>query len=124
MTPPRLNLIVLRAAEPERLAGFYAALGLSFETHRHGKDGPEHQAAEVGGLVFEIYPLAGGTPTAGTRVGFTVSESVDAAVARLVEAGGSVVSLPKPSPWGRRAVLTDPEGHRVELTESSLEGAG
>jgi predicted enzyme related to lactoylglutathione lyase len=30
-------------------------------------------------------------------------------------AGATVVSEPRDSPWGRRAVVDDPEGQRVEL---------
>jgi predicted enzyme related to lactoylglutathione lyase len=31
--------------------------------------------------------------------------------------GAAVVSPPADSPWGLRAVLADPDGHRVEITE-------
>jgi lactoylglutathione lyase len=41
---------------------------------------------------------------------------IDPAYAALVAAGGASVSPPKDSPWGRRAVVGDPDGHRVELT--------
>lgn len=112
-----INLIVLRSPEPERLATFYSALGLLFEKHRHGS-GPEHYGCEAGSVVFEIYPCAQNAPgTTATRIGFSVEE-VDATVEQLMTAGASLVSAPKPSPWGRRAVLDDPDGHRVELTES------
>jgi hypothetical protein len=33
----------------------------------------------------------------------------------LVDAGGTVVVAPRDVPGGRCAVLTDPDGHRVEL---------
>ena len=45
--------------------------------------------------------------------------AVDAIVQRLEEAGAKVVFAPKSSPWGRRAVVEDPDGHRVELTDLS-----
>ena len=47
--------------------------------------------------------------------------SVDAAVMRLQEIGVEVISTPKDSPWGRRAVVDDFDGHRVELAEASTQ---
>ncbi len=118
MSAVELNLVVLRSAEMERAAQFYQALGLEFTRHRHGK-GPEHYAAELGALVFEIYPrLPDGESSTGTRIGFRVV-SVDEAVAALEKAGGRIVSPAKDSPWGRRAVMADLDGHRVELTEAA-----
>lgn len=113
---PRLNLVVLRAAGPEMLAGFYSELGLVFELHRHGA-GPEHFASEDGGVVFEIYPASQKSPpTAGLRLGFEVGD-VREMTNRLVEAGATVISGPTDSPWGMRAVVQDPEGHKLELTQ-------
>ena len=116
MTGVELNLVVIRAKDIDRAAAFYSLLGLQFKKHRHGK-GPEHYASDIGGTVFEIYPHQeeeGGST--GTRIGFKVP-SVDAAVAALKKAGAHVVSSPKDSIWGRRAVIVDFDGHLVELTE-------
>lgn len=116
MNRPRLNLVVIRSRDIERSAQFYASLGLRLEKHRHGS-GPEHFASEGEGSVFEIYPRQDeADSTAGGRIGFQVAD-VDAIVQRLDEAGAKIVSAPKSSPWGRRAVVEDPDGHRVELTE-------
>lgn len=100
-----------------RAAAFYSRFGLEFSKHRHGS-GPEHFAAELpGGGVFEIYPLpADGPTTTGTRIGFRVP-SVDAALAALGDYPAAIVTPARDSEWGRRAVVTDPDGHRVELTE-------
>jgi predicted enzyme related to lactoylglutathione lyase len=111
-----LNLVVLRTTDLERSAAFYSCLGVSFVRHRHG-NGPEHLAAEMPGVVFELYPSSTDTtPTKDTRIGFTVA-SLDAALTALAEFPGAIVSPPKDSPWGRRAVAADPDGHRVELVE-------
>ncbi|QDS86289.1 Glyoxalase-like domain protein [Rosistilla ulvae] len=115
----RCNLLVIRSRQIDQAASFYEALGLHFTKHRHGS-GPEHYASETVGHTFEIYPLAdNGTPTTETRIGFAVAR-VDDVFARLVEAGGKSISPPKPSPWGRRAVVCDLDGHRVELTATTL----
>ena len=119
MNQPRLNLVVLRSADLERAVVFYQALGLVFVNHAHGK-GPEHYASEVDGRVFEIYPLSKTTSsTAGVRLGFRVAD-VDESFRRAIEAGGLIVSAPAQSPWGRRAVLSDPDGHRIEITGNEI----
>ena len=116
MNPVALNLVVLRSPDMARAAEFYSRLGLQFTRHQHGR-GPEHFAAELGSGVFEIYPLSpDGPSTLGTRIGFGVP-SLDAAIAALDEYPEAVISPPKDSPWGHRAVVADPDGHRVELLQ-------
>jgi catechol 2,3-dioxygenase-like lactoylglutathione lyase family enzyme len=111
-----LNLVVLRSPDTARAVEFYSRLGLRFTLHQHG-NGPEHFAAELGDSVFELYPLsADGSPTLGTRIGFSVP-SLDSAIAALSDYLDVVISPPKDSPWGRRAVIADPDGHRVELLQ-------
>ncbi|YCM43434.1 VOC family protein [Verrucomicrobiaceae bacterium 227] len=110
---PIPNLFVIRASDIEASKDFYELLGLRFTLHKHGK-GAEHYAWESPAFVFEIYPESG-TSSEGARVGFSVPD-VDSTIANLRDAGCKVVSDPKDSPWGRRAVVRDPDGHSVELT--------
>ena len=111
-----LNLLVLRASNPERLARFYSAFGLVFQTERHGA-GPDHQTCDLGGSVLEIYPAKSpDQSTAGARLGFRVSSLKDAVAACLSD--GAVLKAPHQSAWGYRAIVQDPEGHTVELIES------
>lgn len=111
-----INLVVLRVPDLDTAVRFYSAIGLLFHRHAHGA-GPEHCAAEIGKSVFEIYPLGPkDNPTTSTRVGFDVT-NMDEAIALATQAGGRVVSSPKDSEWGRRAVLADPFEHRIELIE-------
>lgn len=106
--------MVIRSPDIDRAADFYRALGLLITKHSHG-GGPEHYSSEVCGFVFEIYPLGDGqTSTTAARVGFIV-EDVDSLVQLLAEVGGPVVSTPRDSAWGRRAVVRDLDGHSVEL---------
>ena len=107
MNAARLNLIVLRVADIDRAADFYRLLGLTFSKHAHGS-GPTHYAYETAGFVFE--PVS---PS--TRIGFAVSDVDDAATKLSAAAGAKLVSAAKDSEWGRRAVVADPDGHRVEL---------
>lgn len=111
------NLIVIRSKAIDSLAEFYSLLGCDFKKHSHGK-GPEHYAHEVDGAVFEIYPQKEGGPSSlGARIGFEV-QSLEDSIRNVKASGrGKVVSESKDSPWGRRAVIDDPEGHRVELIQ-------
>lgn len=115
MQTPSVNLIVIRSPDMDRAKAFYEILGLTFTRHRHGT-GPEHLAAESTGFVFEIYPQRdAASATTSVRMGFAVAE-VDALVAQLAEQGAAIVSHAKDSPWGRRAVVKDFDGHTVELS--------
>jgi len=116
MAGVEINIVVIRAANIDRSAQFYRLLGLDFTKHRHGK-GPEHYASETGPVVFEIYPRQDGNKgSSGLRIGFQVA-SVDEAITALEDAGAAIISPAKDSPWGRRAVVDDPDGYRVELTQ-------
>jgi len=114
---PSLNLVVIRVADLGRAERFYSALGVRFTRERHGA-GPEHLAADLGGTVFEGYPMGESASTAATRVGFRVA-SVAAALAAAESAGGTIVTPARDSPWGLRGVVADPDGHRVELVEEA-----
>jgi lactoylglutathione lyase len=117
MSLPRLNLLMLRVADLERAANFYRLLGLEFIKHAHGL-GPEHYACERPGFVFELYLASPKQPvSASTRLGFAIV-GIDQLVTNLAAAGLTVLSAPRDSEWGRRALVVDPDGHRVELLES------
>ena len=114
------NLLVIRSPNIHRAVEFYKSMGMNFVLHSHGK-GPEHYAAELPGFVFEIYPEAkDSAPTTGTRIGFRVAE-LDRVVENLAELGGQIVSAAKQSPWGRRAVVRDLDGHTIELLDVCAE---
>ena len=110
--PTALNLVVLRSEDIEASRSFYELLGIQFKRHKHGA-GAEHYASESSSTVFEIYPVVN-LPSVGARVGFKV-HSVDATIGLLTSRGYEILSVPKDSPWGRRAVARDPDGHSVEL---------
>ena len=114
VSPPHLNLLVLRSPDIERAVLFYQTMGLLFTRHSHGS-GPEHYTSEASGMVFEIYPLTPKSqPTTGTRIGFRV-HAVDEIVRLLAQIGAEILTQPAESEWGRRAVVKDFDGHIVEL---------
>ena len=113
-----LSLVVIRAHDIEKLAGFYTALGFSFVRHSHGK-GPVHFSSKIGEIVFEIYPAGGpNESTAATRLGFSVP-SLTKALESLRELKATILTEPAETPFGRRAVVKDFEGHKVELYEKA-----
>ncbi len=108
-----LNLLVIRSPDPEAAVSFYELLGLHFVKHRHGT-GPEHFSADLDNFLFEIYR---GQPGCGAnRIGFRV-DGLDNLLRQLASVGTPVVSEPRVSPWGYRAVVQDPDGLKVELLE-------
>ena len=110
-----LNLVVIATQDLEAARDFYRLIGLSFVAEQHG-NGPRHYAATSGTTVFELYPGSDKRAANPLRIGFQV-RAVDRTVETLQRAGAKIVSLPKDSPWGRRAVVEDPEGNRVELAQ-------
>jgi predicted enzyme related to lactoylglutathione lyase len=111
-----LNMVVIYSEDVERALQFYRAFGLSFTKEKHGR-GPEHYAAEVGPTVFEIYPSGPEAPSpSAVRLGFRVA-SVETSLAALAARGMAQAAVPRDTPWGRRAVVTDPDGRRVEISE-------
>jgi len=118
-----LCLTAIRVADIDRSAKFYSLLGLVFVKHSHG-EGPLHYASEEAGVLFEIYPGDAENPiSAATRIGFAVPNTDDA-VAALVAGGAQVVTPTKDSIWGRRAVIVDPDGYRVELLQKPNQDFG
>ncbi len=117
MSDTVLNLIVIRSADLDRAARFYSALGIRLDRERHGA-GTEHLAGQSGSVLLEVYPSADTVRTNDVRLGFRVRSVADSVTAAR-EGGGSVLSPPRQSPSGVRAVVCDPDGHRVELCEGT-----
>jgi lactoylglutathione lyase len=116
MAEPALTLVVIRSADVEKAVRFYRTLGFAFAKERHGT-GAEHYACEIGPTVFEIYPCGPELPApSAVRLGFRVP-SLNALLAELRTQEVEIVSAPRNTPWGRRAVIVDPDGHRVEISE-------
>jgi lactoylglutathione lyase len=115
MVSLRLNLVLIYTADRARSRAFYELLGLEFTEEQHGR-GPPHDAAQLGDLTFEIYPLEPGVSVGAVRLGFAVG-AVEPLLDALEEAGARVIVVPQESSWGKRAVVEDWEGRRIELLE-------
>lgn len=106
MSNPKITLRVIRAKNLDQTVKFYSDLGFEFKEEQHG-NGPIHFAADISGVIFEIYPAkAEEEADKTTRLGFSV---------------GEVEGIEfNESPWGKRAVVKDPDGRSVELYQSEL----
>ena len=116
----KINLIVIRTNDIDKLADFYQKLGIIFQFHQHGK-GPFHYAAELAGTVFEIYPLLKNQekPDNSLRLGFEV-ESLDNLIASLIKASVEIIKTPTHSEYGYVAIMKDLDGRKIELKEKSV----
>ena len=112
--PPKLNLLVIRSRDIERAKNFYSELGMLFGKEKHG-NGPEHYSSGNDGFVFEIYPLKNlEQATSSTRFGLNI-DAVDEYIPTIIKLGGEIIEGPHNTKWGRRAVIKDLDGHKVEL---------
>lgn len=106
-----LSLIVLRCADLEASRTFFSALGAEFTPEQHGT-GPKHYSCTLGQVVLELYP-ARGRNTSDLRLGFVVRD-LARTLERVRNTGGTVISEDV-----GQAVVVDPDGHKIELTEET-----
>ncbi|BBX09788.1 VOC family protein [Mycolicibacterium aichiense] len=108
--PGELSYVTYEVGESTAFREFFGqVLGWTFERGR----------VEDGWAVQNTHPMsgaAGGSHTPGVVPMWTVSD-VAAAVARVREAGGSVLAEPAPQPYGLTAECTDDQGGRFYLGE-------
>lgn len=113
--------LVVFAADLDRTAAFYRAVGLDLKREDHGS-GPVHFATELSAVHFAIYPAQapGSAPAhrsaGGSFAGFYV-DSLDDTTAGLIDLGSTVLHEHEDMPWGCRIVVTDPDGRPVEVNQ-------
>jgi predicted enzyme related to lactoylglutathione lyase len=120
MVQLEFNLIVLKSSDVLHSLAFYEAFGLSFKEEIHNS-GIVHYACNLGTMTIEIYPGTDGIApnplqSGATMLGFRVA-SIDDICTKLQEISDAPLPTIQPSPGGRRAILTDPDGRKVELVE-------
>ena len=120
MTQLSLALLVLCTSRMEASLAFYRAVGLLLVEEKHGS-GPVHYSCQMGDTVVEIYPGAaheildyrnGGA----AMPGFNVA-SLETVLTAIEQTGAPILTAPRTTVWGRRAVVQDPDGRAVELNE-------
>ena len=107
-------------SQPQECADFYRAIGIPLQDERHGDAEPLHYACDLGDVHIAVFTATevGASPGLGEPgcafPGFAV-ESVDDTVEVARQVGAAVMQEPDDYPWGRRAVLSDPDGRPVEV---------
>ena len=108
--PGELSYITYEVPDSTAFKAFYSrVLFWTFEPGRINDGWQVQQTHPMAGI-------AGGAATATTVPMWTV-EDVDAAVARVREAGGTVIDEPSQQPYGKTAQCTDDQGGRFYLGE-------
>ena len=107
-------LIVIYTQQLEANQSFYEALGIEFESGRHGK-APSHLSGKLGGLVFELHPCAEEKQVTQTRLGLMADEQT-----KLTDIDkqqlNAIADTVHPFDNGQTyLVLTDPDGRSVEF---------
>ena len=112
----KVTSLMLYAISVEATARFYRALGVDFEAHPGGPSVGDADGCRIA-IVAATSGDAAGPGVGGTTMpGFEV-ESIEDAVERLREMGRKILREPESLSWGRRAVVSDPDGRAVELIE-------
>jgi predicted enzyme related to lactoylglutathione lyase len=123
MSEPELNLIVLSTAKGIAALDFYRALGFRFEM-TSSAEGLDYYACYLGETVIEIHPGSAGTasqPCQGSSVmlGLKV-DNIDEVLAKAQKLSKITLPAAHESRWGRRVVLTDPDGRKIQLIERKI----
>ena len=110
-----LRLLGLMTLHLHRARLFYEAVGIRLVEERHG-GGPVHYSGQVGVTTIEVYPWPEDGPILDTsvRLGFEVDD-LGRVLGSLKRVGAPVVTEPRMTPWGYRAVVKDPDGRAVEV---------
>jgi uncharacterized glyoxalase superfamily protein PhnB len=118
----KIAAVAVSAADLSRSVAFYELLGFQFppietDTKHIEADGDVRLMIDDAAFLTDLH---GEAPRAGNTAGFAVlfesPADVDAAAARVADAGHTVVTPPYDAPWGQRyATVADPDGYRTDL---------
>jgi lactoylglutathione lyase len=111
MAGMRFTSLVVRCTDIERSRPFYEHLGLSFVPEQHG-GGPRRYSCLVDEVLLELYPQHDAPSP--LHFGLRVNE-LARRVKELRGGGASVVSM---DATGTRAVVRDPDGHTLDLSQA------
>jgi uncharacterized glyoxalase superfamily protein PhnB len=108
--PGELSYITYEVTDSAAFKAFYS--GVLFWTFQPGR-------IEDGWQVEQTHPMAGvaGGSSQQVTVPMWMVDDVEAAVARVREAGGTVIDEPSQQPYGKTAQCTDDQGTRFYLGE-------
>ena len=118
----QIAAVAVSATHLSRAVAFYELLGFRFPPLQGDTKHVESEAG-VRLMIDEaafLTSLHGEAPRPGNTAGFAIlfdaPDGVDAAAARVADAGHTVITPPYDAPWGQRyATVADPDGYRTDL---------
>ena len=113
-----MTSITINTPHLQDMVVFYQNIGFQFTASKVEKGSEMHRAVH-GGAEFCLYENSNPheTKIPNLQLGFQVTE-LDKTVASLAEVPGAMVILdPTDMPDGKKAIVIDPDGHAIELSE-------
>jgi len=107
--------VEIRTAKAPAVGHLLQSLGLVVAKHT-ADDGSIYLTASCTGLLLKIVVATAASDPRETTLHFGV-DSLDAALRAAAERKADVLKPPHDSSWGRRAIVADPDGRRIILTE-------
>ena len=113
---------VLFSGRATQTASFYRALGIDLTDEDHG-DGFVHAATDLGGVHFAVVEADASTDRAlawreaGSSFPGVYVDSLEQALAAVTKLGAPLLLAHQTRPWGCRAVVKDPDGRAVEISQ-------
>ncbi|MBG0826364.1 VOC family protein [Planomonospora sp. ID67723] len=117
---------IITTPDLDRLQAFYERLLGAVETNRFPDDGPTFFVSlKLGDSELGLVDKAATDLSAPQRILLSVRvDDVDGLLGRVEAAGGRVLGPSTDMPWGERvAHVHDPDGNKVNLTQSLQAGA-
>ncbi|WP_454295374.1 VOC family protein [Salana multivorans] len=110
-----VKTVTVFVSDQDRARDFYVdALGLEVKTDQTFGDNRWLEVGASEGTTLVLHKPFPGTSAGGGQGTLFASDDLDADVARL-QSAGVVVDGPTEMPWGRQAVLADPDGNGYVL---------
>jgi lactoylglutathione lyase len=111
----KLGLVMIVVRDMERSVAFYRdVLGLKLLIHQDN-----WSQFDAGNILIGLHPDGEEvkvSPTTGMSIGIYVDD-VDKAVAEIRRRLARIVVGPRPEPFGRWALLFDPDGYSIQIIE-------
>ena len=111
--PPQLNYLVLKSSSLSRSEDFFFTMGMCF-----GKDHSSNSESYFyccNHITIELQSLApGDSSTSGLTFGLLI-DAIDEYLPELVEKGATIITAPHDTDIGRKATISDPDGHIINL---------
>lgn len=112
---PAVQTVTIRTAKAKEVGLFFRSLGLAV-SRQTGVDGRSLLTAKCTGLTLMIVPDQQPSDPTETTLNFAV-DSLNSALDAAMSNHGQLAMKAFETQWGRRAIVADPDGRRLVITE-------